>query len=232
METLIPFSVVFLAGGTGTRMKSSVPKQYLCVHQKPLALYSFEVLASLPEIQDFVVVCEPQYESLFQGSAKAKEVNLRFARPGLRRQDSVLNGIQDLQHNPLVCIHDSARPLIEHSVVRRVVQAAESWETAVVGVKVRSTIKICDGAQIVVDTPNRASLWEVQTPQVIRLDLLKEGFAHAQEHYLTVTDDVSLIEALGKPVKVVEGSYSNIKVTTPEDLICVENLMNLFHSKT
>ncbi len=228
METFIPFSVVFLAGGTGTRMKSTVPKQYLCIHQKPLALYSFEVLASLPEVQDFVVVCESQYEPLFQNSAKIKGVNLQFARPGLRRQDSVLNGIQYLQPHSLVCIHDSARPLIEPSIVRRVVHAAESWGAAVVGVKVRSTIKICDGAQIVVNTPNRASLWEMQTPQVIRLDLLKEGFAYVQEHQVTVTDDVSLVESLGKPIKVVEGSYSNIKVTTPEDLICVEKLIEKY----
>lgn len=225
MNTIIPFSVVFLAGGTGKRMKSAIPKQYLCIHQKPLALYSFEVLASLPEVQNFVVVCEPQYESLFQSCTTAKGLNLQFARPGLRRQDSVLNGIQYLQNNPLVCIHDSARPLINASIVRRVIATAESWGAAVVGVKVRSTIKICDGAQIVVDTPNRTSLWEVQTPQVIRLDLLKEGFAYAQEYHLTVTDDVSLIELLSKPVKVVEGSYSNIKVTTSEDLICVEKLI-------
>lgn len=225
MKTDLPFSVVFLAGGTGIRMGGAIPKQYLSVHQKPLALYSFEVLASLPEVQNFVVVCDPQYDLLFERCAKAKGVKLQFARPGLRRQDSVFNGIQQLQDNPLVCIHDSARPLIEPAVVRQVVQTAQSWDAAVVGVKVRSTIKVCDGAQVVIDTPNRASLWEMQTPQVIRLDLLKEGFTYAQQHQLTVTDDVSLVELLGKPVKVVEGSYANIKVTTPEDLICVEKLI-------
>lgn len=225
MKTIVPFSVVFLAGGTGTRMGSVIPKQYLSIHQKPLALYSFEVLASLPEVQNFVVVCESPYDSLFDLCAKGKGINLEFARPGLRRQDSVLNGIQLLQNNPLVCIHDSARPLIDPSVVRKVVQTADNWEAAVVGVKVRSTIKVCDGAQVVIDTPNRDSLWEMQSPQVIRLSLLKEGFAYAQQHQLTVTDDVSLVELLGKPVKVVEGSYANIKVTTPEDLICIEKLI-------
>lgn len=225
MKINVPFSVVLLAGGMGMRMGSSTPKQYLKIHQKPLALYSFEVLASMQEVQDFIIVCEPQYDSLFYGSGKAKDLRLQFARPGPRRQDSVFNGIQCLHHNPLVCIHDSARPLIDSSIVRQIVLTAESWGAAVVGVKVRSTIKVCDGAQLVIETPNRSSLWEVQTPQVIRLDLLKEGFAYAQQHQLTLTDDVSLIELLSKPVKVVEGSYSNIKVTTSEDLICVENLM-------
>lgn len=226
MKAIIPFSVVFLAGGTGLRMGSAVPKQYLAVHQKPLALYSFEVLASLPEVQSLIVVCDPHYDALFYSNEKAKGLSLQFARPGLRRQDSVFNGIQSLEdEHSLVCIHDSARPLIDSLIVRQVVQTADSWGAAAVGVKVRSTIKVCDGAQVIVDTPNRASLWEIQTPQVIRLELLKEGFTYAREHQMTVTDDVSLVELMGKPVKVVEGSYTNIKVTTPEDFICIEKLI-------
>lgn len=225
MKKSIPFSVVFLAGGTGVRMGTAIPKQYLAVLQKPLALYSFEVLVSMPEVQDIIVVCEPQYEALFLGNDKARGLQLTFAWPGPRRQDSVFNGIKLLEGNPLVCIHDSARPLIDPPIVRRAVETAETWGASAVGVKVRSTIKVCDGAQIVVDTPNRSSLWEIQTPQVVRLDLLKEGFAYAQEHQVTVTDDVSLVELLGKPVKIVEGSYANIKVTTPEDFACVEKLI-------
>lgn len=225
MRTSIPFSVIFLAGGIGVRMGTVIPKQYLSIHQKPLALYSFEVLVSLPEVQDVIIVCEPQYDALFLGCDKARGLQLQFARPGQRRQDSVYNGIQFLENDPLVCIHDAARPIIDTHIVRRTVQTADSWGAAAVGVKVRSTIKVCDGAQVVVDTPNRASLWEIQTPQVVRLELLQEGFDYAEEHQLTVTDDVSLIELLGKPVKIVEGSYANIKVTTPEDLICIEKLI-------
>lgn len=229
MKGNIPFSVIFLAGGIGTRMQSEIPKQYLLVCQKPLALYSFEVLASLPEIQDFIVVCEPQYQSIFYDIPLANKRHVQFARPGNRRQDSVFNGLQCLSDNPLVCIHDSTRPLIDASSVRQVVQTAESWDAAVLGVRVKSTIKVCDGAQVVVNTPKRTSLWEVQTPQVIRLDILKEGFEYAQLNEETVTDDVTLIELLGKPVKVVEGSYSNIKVTTSEDLLFFEKLIEKQH---
>lgn len=225
MNTGIPFSLIFLAGGTGMRMGTVVPKQYLSVHEKPLALYSFEVFASMPEVQDFIVVCESQYKSLFLSSRKREGLQLHFAPPGLRRQDSVFNGLRFLKDNSLVCIHDSARPLIESRLVRSVVESADSWGAAALGVKVKSTIKICDEAQVVVETPSRAWLWEVQTPQVVRLSLLKQGFAYARERQLTVTDDVSLVELLGKPVKIVEGSYTNIKVTTPEDLIYVEKMI-------
>lgn len=224
MDQVIPFSVVFLAGGSGTRMGGGIPKQFLPVNHKPLALYSFDVFLALPEVQEIIVVCEPQYESIFRNSADSKGIKLRFAPPGKRRQDSVFNGIKLLQGNPLVCIHDSARPFIRAALVRQVVQAAKSWEAAVAAVKVKSTIKMSDGAQIVVDTPNRDSLWEAQTPQVIRLDLLKEGFDYVHEHHVGVTDDVSLVELLGKPVKIVEGSYENIKITTPEDLNFIEQL--------
>jgi 2-C-methyl-D-erythritol 4-phosphate cytidylyltransferase len=223
IEKNIPFSVILLAGGVGTRMRSKIPKQYLLIHNKPLALYSFEVFLSLPEVEEIIVVCDQEYEHLFNAYQTGKRI--AFASPGFRRQDSVYNGIQKL-NNPkpdrLICIHDAARPFIDATLVRRVVHMAEHWDAAVAGVQVKSTIKLCDSAQIVVHTLDRSHLWEMQTPQVINLELLKEGFDQANEKNLTVTDDVSLVELIGKPVKVVEGSYNNIKVTTPEDLILVQ----------
>jgi 2-C-methyl-D-erythritol 4-phosphate cytidylyltransferase len=125
----------------------------------------------------------------------------------------------------LVCIHDSARPLIDTELVRRVVKMADQWEAAVAGVQVKSTIKLCDASQLVINTLDRSHLWEIQTPQVIRLSLLKEGIRLALDLHLSVTDDVSLIELLGKPVKVVEGSYANVKITTPEDIILINQLI-------
>lgn len=224
VEKLHPFSVILAAGGTGSRMQSEVPKQYLKIKNKPLALYSFEIFDSLPEVDTIVVVCDPTYHSLFV----SKQKKVLFAEPGKRRQDSVFNGIQLLKGDPLVCVHDAARPLIQTSVIRRTAEEAAKWGAAVVGVRVKGTIKICDSDQLIVSTPDRKQLWEMQTPQIIRLSLLKEGYAQANALHLSVTDDVSLVERLEHSVKVVEGSYTNIKVTTPEDLVIVEHLMETY----
>jgi 2-C-methyl-D-erythritol 4-phosphate cytidylyltransferase len=224
MPTHIPFSVIFLSGGLGLRIGGTTPKQYLPLNQKPLALHSFELFLSLDEVQDIVIVCHEDYEGLFLESAKASRATIRFAKPGSRRQDSVFNALQQIENDPLVCIHDAARPFIQSEHVRAVVQEAEKWDAAVLGTRLKSTIKVCDPEQMILNTPCRDSLWEAQTPQVIRCSILKEGFTYANERELTVTDDVSLVELIGKPVKVVEGSYNNIKITTPEDLSLVSNL--------
>lgn len=216
------FSAVLLAGGAGTRMGSPIPKQFLPLQDKPLALHSLDVFAAMPELDEIIIVCDPEYRRHF--APYEERISLRYALPGKRRQDSVFNGIELLEGNRLVCIHDSARPLITEELVRKTVLAAHEHGAAVIGVKSKATVKLCDTDDFVVETPNRDLLWEVQTPQVVRLNLLKEGFAAAAHR--TVTDDVSLVELLGKPVKVVEGTYTNIKVTTADDLIIAEKYLS------
>jgi 2-C-methyl-D-erythritol 4-phosphate cytidylyltransferase len=213
----ISFSVILLAGGKGTRMKSDTPKQFLLLQNKPLARYSFDLFTSIPGVVELVVVCDPLYQNLF--SQTRARIQPKFALPGVRRQDSVLNGLRALS-NPenLVCIHDSARPFLTAEIVERVVGAAHKTGAATTGMPIKYTVKTCDKTNRVLDTPDRSRLWEIQTPQVVRSSLLLQGFEKVERESLTVTDDVSLVELLGQPVEVVEGNYANLKITTPEDM--------------
>lgn len=221
-----PISLVFLSGGSGRRFGSPVPKQYLSVCDKPVALHSFDLFLSMSEFQEYVVVCAKEWTFLFTEAAKKhqKEKKLRFALPGERRQDSVWNGIVHMSSESLVCIHDGARPLVGADEVQKVIRQASLCGAAALGVKVKSTIKLCDEDRWIKKTLDRASLFEIHTPQVILLSWLREGFQYAREHQITVTDDLSLIELVNKPAKIVEGKYSNIKITTQEDLKVVEFL--------
>lgn len=222
----LPISLVFLSGGVGSRMGGSLPKQYLSLQGKPIVLHSFEVFLSMKEFNDYVVVCTREWEPLFNEVAKKvrPEKKLCFASPGKLRQDSVWNGLLQLSGESLICIHDGARPLITEPMVHKVLQEAREVGAAALGVKVKSTIKQCDENQCVISTLDRSTLFDIQTPQVVLLSWLKEGFAYARAHQIEVTDDLSLIELIQKPAKIVEGSYSNVKITTPEDLKTVEYL--------
>jgi len=211
-------SVILLAGGLGTRMQSSTPKQFLPLGNKPVARHSYDIFSSLAEIDEVVVVCAPEFRHFFLDNPTAKP--LAFAAPGKRRQDSVYNGL--LATSPshhLICIHDAARPLIDCKLVLRVLEAASAVGAATAGMPLNFTIKESTPDNIVKSTPDRSKFWEIQTPQAAHRHLLLEGFRFAHAHHITVTDDVSLVELLHKEVKLVDGSYHNLKITTPSDLV-------------
>jgi 2-C-methyl-D-erythritol 4-phosphate cytidylyltransferase len=212
-------SLILLAGGIGTRMGSSIPKQYLPLQGKPLALHSFDLFLQIPEIQEIIVVCEPQYQHFFKHP-------VLFASPGPRRQDSVYSGLLKCSQD-IIFIHDAARPLIEAKYLPPLLEAAQSIGAAALGVPVTNTIKQCSLNQIVEKTLNRAELYEIQTPQAIQRALLLQAFAYVQKEGLEVTDDLSLIEALGVKPKIIPSSPRNIKITTPFDLFLAEKLCDI-----
>lgn len=215
-------SAILLAGGTGSRMQAATPKQFLPLNGKHIFRYSLELFLSIPEINEVVVVCEPQYRHLFADD------DVVFALPGQRRQDSVYNGLMAIaSDSEYVCIHDSARPFITKETVLNVAAAAKEYGAATLGMPIKFTVKVCDNNLLVKNTPDRANIWEIQTPQVIRHDLLKKGFHQVNRDGITVTDDVSVVEVIGHPVKLVSGSYNNIKITTPDDLSFSEHLLKL-----
>ena len=218
-------SAIILAGGLGTRMQTAEPKQFSYLGPKPIARYSFDLFLAMSEITEIVVVCAPAYRNLFTATNTLKRIC--FALPGERRQDSVSNGLNATDaSNNMILIHDSARPFIDQDLVHRVLEAGYQHGAATVGMPVKFTIKESHSDNFVANTPDRSRIWEIQTPQVLHRAILVEGFRHAQENNITVTDDTSLAELVGKSVKLVEGSHTNLKITVPEDLVIAQHLLN------
>lgn len=217
-------SLILLAGGIGSRMQTTQPKQYLMLMDKPIAYYSLELFLSLPEISEVIIVANPLYHSLFQPFTN-HTTPIKFAFPGLRRQDSVYSGLEQVANDSdFICIHDAARPFVSKNSVKELLKEGYIHKAATLAVPLKFTVKQSGPDGFVHSTLDRNKLFEIQTPQILSKTILSEGFAYANQHNLTVTDDVSLAELIEKPVKLVEGSYLNIKITTPEDLLIAPHL--------
>lgn len=224
---------VLLAGGTGSRMKASMPKQYLTLRGRPVLHHSLDLfLERLPAYAKengvsgpplVVLVMDPKYQPEYQPIVDKYGGRLAFANPGEERQGSVENGLTKLAELAgddctYVAVHDSARPLVTIKEVCDVVNDAKEHGAAVLGVPCKATIKESEDGSLVLRTIPRARLWEVHTPQVIRIETLQRGFKKVADEGLEVTDDVSIVEAMGEPVKLTLGEYTNLKITTPEDM--------------
>ncbi len=217
-------SVVLLAGGIGSRMGGALPKQFLPLGGVPIALHSFHLFASMAEVAEIIVVCDVPFRTYFPDLITPR---ISFAMPGERRQDSVWNGFCACSPQAeLICIHDSARPLLSEQDLRCVINAAKEHHAAALAAPVKQTIKQVNEQGFVEKTLDRSKLWEMHTPQVIAPDILRNGFEIAAKDNLTVTDDVALVELTGFPVKLVHGAERNLKVTTPIDLTIAETLLS------
>eukprot|EP01039_Chlorochromonas_danica_P006102 gene6102-6719_t len=219
-------AVVLLAGGKGKRMKSITPKQFLPVLGKPVFLRSLDVFRSMKEVvTTIVIVLDESYRHEYRFLLE-EDPRIIWADPGAERQDSVFNGLSKVPDNcSLVAIHDAARPLVTVKEVMRCLEDAQQHGAAVLGVPMKATVKESADGEFVLRTIPRSRLWEIHTPQVAKKELFLEGFAKVQAERLEVTDDVSVIEALGKPVKLTLGEYTNIKLTTPDDLQIAEQIL-------
>ena len=226
-------SAIVLAAGEGVRFKSKISKSLIEVNSKPVIIYCLNTLSKHPFIRDIVVVANPG--NLKDIISKIKEYQIRKIKDvvlgGRLRQHSVINGLKAI--NPkteLVLIHDGVRPFIDQAMVSSVIKAAKMCGAAIVGVPVKATIKeahgswlMAHGSSIVKKTLRRDKLWEIQTPQVFQKELILKAYKRFGDR--EVTDDAALVEKLGTKVKIVMGSYFNIKITTPEDLIIAEAIL-------
>ena len=220
--------VVIPAAGIGTRMRSSIPKQYLDLAGKPLLVYSVQAFSKCAFVaQVVVVVSEDSRETARQLLAEQFPGNSKITvvTGGPRRQDSVKNGLDALTEIiDLVMVHDGARPLITTDLIERCYNAILKYGAAIAAVPVKDTLKKANDDQKVTFTVDRDTLWQAQTPQGAKRDLLDEAYRRISG--ADVTDESSLLERAGIPVHLVRGEQANLKITREEDLILAESIMD------
>lgn len=219
-------TAIVLAAGQGKRMGTSVQKQYLEIGGKPVLYYALQTFEKSPLIDEVVLVVGAGQEEFCRSEIvnKYQFSKIRtIVEGGAERYHSVWNGLQNVEDG-YVFIHDGARLFITEAILERAYRTVKECKACVVGMPVKDTIKLADTEGFVAETPNRSLLWSVQTPQVFETQLVKEAYAKLMEkECIGVTDDAMVVELmLGMKVKLVEGSYENIKITTPEDLEIAE----------
>ena len=220
------FAAIVLSAGVGSRMKSDIPKQYIDLAGKPVIYYSLKAFEDAG-FSSIVLVCGKDDVEYCQEQIvkKHKLKNVTAIVPGGKeRYHSVFEGLKAVGEADYVFIHDGARPMLTQEIIARLKDAVIKEEAAVAGMPVKDTIKIADENGFAKKTPNRNFVWMIQTPQVFETALVKKAYGMLMEQaHIAVTDDAMVVETmLGQNVKLIEGSYRNIKITTPEDLAIAE----------
>lgn len=213
---------IVLAGGTGKRMQSDVPKQYMELNGYPVLYYALKAFQD-SFVDAIVLVAGAEQVEYCQREIVEKYAFTKVTKivpGGKERYHSVYNGIQAIEDAEYVYIHDGARPMLTQSILEKIRVELKNHEACVVGMPVKDTIKLVDENSLVTDTPERSKVWMVHTPQAFSYSLIKKAYDHiADLEEQNVTDDAMVVEnTVSYPVKMIEGSYKNIKITTPEDL--------------
>jgi 2-C-methyl-D-erythritol 4-phosphate cytidylyltransferase len=222
-------SAIIPAAGLGIRMGSSVPKQFLLLDGKPILHHTLSVLDQCSIVNEIILVVSEKEVTKAQQEIQGSHPKVtKVIAGGKERQDSVGNGLQSLDSEAdIVVIHDGVRPFVSPGLIRKTVEAARDFGSAITAIPISDTIKKVNGEGQVERTVDRGGLWRVQTPQTFRVSLLKEAFEKARADNFYGTDESSLIEHLGKEVKVIPGSEFNIKITRSEDLVLGETIAAL-----
>lgn len=223
-------TAIVLAAGSGKRMGTKVHKQYLLMGGKPVLYYSLKAFEDAELIDEIILVtgsgeeeyCREQIVEKY-GISKVKKI----ISGGAERYDSVWSGLRETKEDGFVFIHDGARPFVDGAIIRRGYECVSADRACVAGMPTKDTVKIADENGFVADTPDRSRVWIVQTPQVFEAGLIKEAYRQLMEkEHPPVTDDAMVVEQmLHFPIRLFEGSYENIKITTPEDLGTAEGFL-------
>ena len=228
-------TAIVLAGGRGKRMNSTVPKQFLMIKDKPVLYYSLKAFEDsfidsviLVTSEDDMEYCKKEIVDRYNFTKVVKIV-----AGGKERYHSVLHGIKVAGECDYIFIHDGARPFVMQDMLMRLLECVKESKACVAGMPVKDTIKIANEDGYIDNTPKRELVWMIQTPQVFDYALIKKAYLNLEkDEYsllqkgISITDDAMVVEMLlGEKVKLVEGSYQNIKITTPEDLAIAEGFL-------
>ncbi len=233
MKKKMKNTAVVLAGGRGSRMKSETPKQYLLIGGKPVLYYSLKAFQECGGIDEIVLVCGRDDMGKCRKDIVKKYGFTKVARiipGGQERYHSVYEGLKAAEDCEYVLIHDGARPFIDGAMLNRILDALPGCRACAVGMPVKDTIKLSSEEGFVEQTLPRERLWSVQTPQSFAYTLIRRAYdrlmAQGTDTGAGITDDAMVLEYIsGIPVKLIEGSYRNIKITTQEDLLLAETIL-------
>ena len=223
-------SAVIVAAGEGRRLGSPEPKAYLPLCGRPMLLRTLDKFCSAGHIVQLIVVAAAselsRCEAMLRGDPVLKRRPWILQSGGATRQQSVKCGLEKVDADiEVIAIHDGARPFVSAGLIDRCVEAAYDRGAVAVGLPARDTIKFVSEERWVQSTPERSALWEIQTPQVFRKELILEAHNRAVAQGIAATDDAMLVERMGAAVYVVEGEKTNFKITVPEDLVIAEALI-------
>ncbi|MCF8721455.1 2-C-methyl-D-erythritol 4-phosphate cytidylyltransferase [Nitrospina gracilis] len=222
-------AAVIPAAGQGVRMGTNVPKQFLTLCGKPILQHTLEVFERCGAVNEIVLAVPESDLDMVRQLAESVSTKIKnVVIGGKQRQDSVYNGFQALDADTdLVVVHDGVRPFVRTEHIEASIAAAREDGAAIVAIPLSDTIKKVNKEQFVERTVDRTGLWRMQTPQTFRYALLKEAFSKALADGFYGTDEGSLIERLGHPLKIIPGSELNIKITRTEDLALGEKIVEL-----
>ena len=220
-------TAIVLAAGQGKRMHSKIQKQFLEIGGKPILYYSMECFQKSPLIQDIILVTGEDMISYCQSEIVEKYGFTKVCKVtagGKERYDSVYAGLLCCQDTDYVYIHDGARPFVTEEMIQRGYEAVKRTNACVMGMPSKDTVKLADPSGYIKETPDRKIVWNIQTPQIFSYDLIRGAYESIRKKDMSnVTDDAMVVEQeTGTKILLVEGSYQNIKITTPEDLAVAE----------
>ena len=224
-------AAIIVAAGKGIRMQERLRKQYLPLAGTPILVRTLTVIDACRSVDCiYLVVPRDDFdfcrEHILSRLKSARRVHL--VAGGARRQDSVYNGLQQIDANcRIVLIHDGVRPFVKNDQLVASINGARQFGACILGVPAYDTLKRVDSSENIVGTLSRDAVWLAQTPQTFRYDLIRKAYDQARTDRYIGTDDASLVERLGEPVKIIRGSRSNIKITNKEDLKIAQSLIEV-----